>query len=56
MSKETLEDVTPDDPRDESAGDSENELDLRALAEEVYKLLKRELQLESERLGRPRGW
>jgi hypothetical protein len=33
-----------------------DDIDLQALAEEVYALLRRELRLERERQGRHRDW
>jgi hypothetical protein len=34
----------------------QGEIDLRALAEKLYHLLKEEARLERERLGRNRSW
>jgi hypothetical protein len=45
-------------PEEPSAGPeraTEPEIDLQALAEKVYELLKRELTIERERLGWKRG-
>lgn len=44
-----------DDDEDDDSIDIED-LDLQALAEEVVKLLRRELQLENERRGWHRVW
>lgn len=46
--------MPPDKPGPEQAGQerpTEQEIDLQALAEKVYGLLKRELTIERERLG-----
>jgi hypothetical protein len=43
-----------DRARDEQGADAaEHKIDLHALAEKVYALLKQELRLERERRGRP---
>ncbi len=36
--------------------EKEQEIDLQALADKVYALLRQELRLERERLGRRRPW
>ena len=44
-----------DAPTDQGAQVGQ-EIDLQTLADKVYKLLKQELELEQERLGRSRRW
>lgn len=41
---------------DNQAAPEEQEIDLQALAARVYALLRQELRLERERLGRRRPW
>lgn len=43
-------------PADEAHEPGRTPVDVRALAEKVYQLLKEEARLERERLGRPRHW
>jgi hypothetical protein len=42
--------------QDEDVGKKQPNVDLEALAQELYKLLKRELWLERERAGRYQHW
>ena len=42
--------------RDKDSAVSMEDIDLQALAEEVYALLRRELRLERERQGRHQDW
>jgi hypothetical protein len=41
-------------PTEQAEAPARPEIDLKALAQKIYKLLKEEARLERERLGRPR--
>jgi hypothetical protein len=46
----------PETPPEKVHQPVQGEIDLRALAEKLYQLLKDEARLERERLGRNRSW
>jgi hypothetical protein len=46
----------PETSPEEAHQPAQGEIDLRALAEKLYQLLKEEARLERERLGRDRSW
>ena len=45
-------DLTLEDEQMEAAAELSDMIDIQALAEEIFRLLKRELSLENERRGR----
>ena len=50
------ESAQSDAPATDQEAQVGQEIDLQTLADKVYKLLKQELELERERLGRSRRW
>ena len=56
MSEPQTDDSTTAPGNEQETGDSANDkIDVRALAEKVYELLKEEARIERERLGRRRA-
>jgi len=47
--------TTPSDSEQETSDSANAEIDVQALAEKVYELLKEEARVERERLGRRRA-